>query len=100
MGGSPSWQIDLPTRKLDKSDESQVSTLPLKSFIPSFGGRSMSTSSNYEFDIREMKQLGLMLSLKLSDGSSNPKETFGEGRFPFSLSVESIETAPLALPTS
>jgi hypothetical protein len=38
-----------------------------------------------------MKQLGLMLSLRLSDGSPNPKETFGEGIFDFSLFVESIE---------
>jgi len=38
-----------------------------------------------------MRQIGLMLSLKLSDGSANPKESFGEGIFPFSLIVESLE---------
>jgi hypothetical protein len=38
-----------------------------------------------------MMQIGLMLSLYLSDGRPNPKETFGEGVFPFSLHVKSIE---------
>lgn len=93
-GGSPSWQVDLPTRKLSSNEAAQVETLPLDSFIPSFGGRSVlreEASSRYTFDGSEMRQLGLMLSLRLSDGSPNPKETFGEGIFEFSLFVESIE---------
>lgn len=94
-GGSPSWQVDLPTRKLSSNEAAQVETLPLDSFIPSFGGRSAlkkEERSKFTFDGSEMKQLGLMLSLRLSDGSPNPKETFGEGIFEFSLFVESIET--------
>ena len=97
MGGSPSWQMDLPTQKLGPKDEAQVVTLPLKSFVPSFGGRAAlkeQDRSKYQFHASEMKQLGLMLSLRLSDGSPNPKETFGEGVFDFSLFVESIETIP------
>ena len=97
MGGSPSWQMDLPTKKLSPEDEAQVVTLPLKSFVPSFGGRAAlkeQDRSKSQFHASEMKQLGLMLSLRLSDGSPNPKETFGEGIFDFSLFVESIETIP------
>jgi hypothetical protein len=95
-GGSPSWQVDLPTKKLNGSDEeSQIKTISYASFVPSFGGRSTLSKeerSKYTFDGSEMKQLGLMISLQLSDGSPNPKETFGEGSFDFSLFVESIET--------
>jgi len=95
MGGSPSWQIDLPTTKLGPEDEAQVATIPLESFVPSFGGRAAlkkEDRNKFNFHASEMKQLGLMLSLRLSDGSSNPKETYGEGEFDFSLFVESIET--------
>ena len=35
--------------------------------------------------------MGFMLSLKLSNGSSNPVETFGSGIFPFSLTIRSID---------
>ena len=96
MGGSPSWQVDLPTKKLGPEDEAQIATLPLESFVPSFGGRAAlkkGERSKFQFHASEMKQLGLMLSLRLSDGSPNPKETFGEGEFDFSLFVESIETS-------
>ena len=96
MGGSPSWQVDLPTKKLGPEDEAQVATLPLESFVPSFGGRAAlkkGERSKFQFHASEMKQLGLMLSLRLSDGSPNPIETFGEGEFDFSLFVESIETS-------
>ena len=99
MGGSPSWQVDLPTRKLSPEDKAQVATLPLNSFVPSFGGRASQKKeyregSKYQFHASDMKQLGLMLSLRLSDGSPNPKETFGEGVFDFALFVEAIETIP------
>ena len=96
MGGSPSWQVDLPTKKLGPEDEAQVATLPLESFVPSYGGRAAlkkEERSKFKFHASEMKQLGLMLSLRLSDGSPNPKVTFGEGEFDFSLFVESIETS-------
>ena len=94
-GGSPSWQIDLPTKKLTEKEESETVTLSLDSFVPSFGGRaplSKEEFSKYKFHVGEMKQLGLMLSLRLSDGSPNPKDTFGEGQFDFSLFVESIDS--------
>ena len=94
-GGSPSWQADLPTRKLGPNEAAQIETLRLDSFIPSFGGRSALKEEDrmkYTFDGSEMRQVGLMLSLRLSNGSPNPKETFGEGIFEFSLFVESIET--------
>jgi len=38
-----------------------------------------------------MRQIGVMLSLKRSDGSDNPIETFGTGIFPFSLEILSIQ---------
>lgn len=99
MGGSPSWQTDLPTKTLGPNDEVQEATLSLDSFIPSFGGRSAlkkDDRSKYKFVGSEMKQIGLMLSLYLSDGRPNSKETFGEGLFDFSLFVESIETVSLS----
>ena len=97
-GGSPSWQVDLPTKKLDAMEKSQVADLPLSSFLPSFGGRpslSPEGHSKYGINANQIRQIGLMLSLKLSDGSPNPPETFGKGEFGFSLFVESIETIPL-----
>jgi hypothetical protein len=92
FGRTPSWQINLPT--VNGKEQSVV--LPLVDMKPSFAGRSSSRSSDadlasYKLDIRSIQEIGLMLSLKLSDGSPNPKETFGEGIFPFSLRVESIE---------
>jgi hypothetical protein len=98
LGASPSWQVDLPTQSLSDTEPSQISTLTLDQFQPAFGGgrssRSMTKEEmrlKYKLDPRQMKQLGLMLSLRLSDGSPNPKETFGQGIFDFSLFVESIE---------
>ena len=61
---TPSWQVDLPTQ---------------------------AGITKYMLDITDIREIGLMLSLKLSDGRSNPKETFGEGIFPFSLHVLSIQ---------
>jgi len=100
---SPSWQVDIPTQKQGESGEVQEITLPLSSFLPAWGGRASSKPSGeeqqkYKFDLSEMQEIGLMLSLKLSDGTPYPKETFGEGVFPFSLLVESIE--PLAPSTT
>jgi len=93
---SPSWQADLPT--VDKTngndkEDLQETTIFFDSLKPSFGPRSPSKeeAAKYKFDPTEMKEIGLMLSLLLSDGTSNPKETFGEGIFPFSLFIKSIE---------
>jgi hypothetical protein len=94
MGTSPSWQMDLPTRQLKGSDEWETSVLPLDRFLPSFGGRSPlgeKDRSKYTLRASEMKEIGLMLSLRLADGGPNPEETFGSGVFDFSLEVESIE---------
>ena len=98
MSGTPSWQVDLPTRILSDTEPSQSSTLTLDQFQPAFAGGPARTRLSkeemrlkYKLDPRQMKELGIMLSLKLSDGSPNPKETYGEGIFDFSLFVESIE---------
>lgn len=86
MSRNPSWQIDIPT-----NGEWQDVEIPFDKLLPSFGPRTPSDVSQYRFVPQEMKEVGLMLSLKLADGSPNPKETFGEGIFPFSLKVESID---------
>lgn len=89
---TPSWQVDLPTQ----AGTEQTAVLHLCEMKPAFGGRASSRPSDdditsYVLDITGIREIGLMLSLKLSDGSPNPKETFGEGIFPFSLQVLSIE---------
>lgn len=89
MSRNPSWQMDVPTAS---SNDWQDVEIPFDKLLPSFGPRTPSDASQYKFDSKEMKEMGLMLSLKLSDGSPNPKETFGDGIFPFSLKVESIES--------
>ncbi len=83
---SPSWQCDIPTRK---SDESEEITIPFSSFKPSFGPQPVS-SETAEFDASSVREIGFMLSLQLSDGSRNPKKTFGSGIFPFSFHITSI----------
>jgi hypothetical protein len=92
----PTWQADLPTEDRTDSQEWQESTILLSTLLPAFGGRAQDRPSaeedhGFEFEPTEMRQVGLMLSLRLSDGSPNPKETFGQGTFPFSLRVKSIE---------
>lgn len=89
---SPSWQIDVPTKK-SNDDEWEEITLNLSDFVPSFGGKASTRPDKakaYNLVASEMKQVGLMLSLVLADGTSNPPETFGEGEFEFSLRVESV----------
>ncbi|EJK75448.1 hypothetical protein THAOC_02827 [Thalassiosira oceanica] len=86
----PSWQADIPTK--DGVDETK--TIRLESLVPSFGGVPVTnTGDSHSALLRpeDMKEIGFMLSLKLSDGTANPKETFGSGSFPFSLMVRSIE---------
>lgn len=62
-------------------------------FLPSIGGRTLNKNAKmmFEFHPVQMRQIGLMLSLKLSNGEPNPPTTFGQGIFPFSLFVQSIE---------
>lgn len=85
---SPSWQADIAT-----TGEWQDVTVPLDSLVPSFGGpsRNRLQKDDYHFKASEMKQIGLMLSLRLANGDNNPVETFGEGIFPFALQVKSIQ---------
>lgn len=90
---SPSWQADIVTTETTNFQELVV---PFTTLKPSFGGSAASRPgpdqlAQYRFDPKEIHEIGLMLSLKLSDGSANPKETFGEGIFPFSLHIKSIE---------
>lgn len=85
---SPSWQADLPTT----TDRVEETTLEFNAFKPSFGGRGASRNEldSYVFHAEQMRQLGFMLSLKLSNGDANPVETFGEGIFDFRLEIHDI----------
>jgi hypothetical protein len=90
---NPSWQADIPT-KADGKEETIA--IPLASLKPSWGGGPMSQPTaderaKVEFKAETMRQIGVMLSLNLSDGSPNPVETFGEGIFDFSLRIKSIQ---------
>lgn len=92
---TPTWQADLPTEKREDDSWDEV-TIPYTRLQPAFGGGPKSQPSEeerkqYTFNQLDMKEIGLMLSLRLSDGSPNPPETFGEGVFPFSLKVQSIK---------
>ena len=93
---NPSWQADIPTKSKKEGDDSWDEVLvPFESLVPSIGGASTlseDAKKEYTLDVTEMTELGLMLSLRLSDGSPNPKETFGEGIFPFLLEIQSITT--------
>eukprot|EP00551_Chaetoceros_affinis_P001860 CAMPEP_0203639098 /NCGR_PEP_ID=MMETSP0088-20131115/4939_1 /ASSEMBLY_ACC=CAM_ASM_001087 /TAXON_ID=426623 /ORGANISM="Chaetoceros affinis, Strain CCMP159" /LENGTH=235 /DNA_ID=CAMNT_0050493897 /DNA_START=31 /DNA_END=739 /DNA_ORIENTATION=+ len=91
FSSSPSWQIDLPTK--DSSEEEEACVY-FNDFVPSFGGRaslSQVEREKYSFVNEEMKQIGLMLSLKLSNGDPNPVETFGSGIFDFRLEVDDVQ---------
>jgi len=86
---SPTWQTDIPTKAVWEER-----TFLFKDFKPAFGGgprRQPKDKSIYKFDVADMKDIGFMLSLKLSNGEPNPVETFGEGIFPFSLQVDKIQ---------
>jgi hypothetical protein len=85
---TPSWQSDLPTT----ADKVEETTIDFKSFAPSFGGRGASRNEleSFVFEAEKMKQLGLMLSLKLSNGDANPVHTFGQGIFNFRLEIHDI----------
>lgn len=90
MAKNPSWQVDLPTTK----DEIEEKVLDYTSFLPSFGGRgrlSQDQMKSYVFKASEMGQLGIMLSLKLANGDSNPVETFGQSQSVFDFRLELYE---------
>lgn len=86
---SPSWQADLKT----KSNQLEEQNIDFSSFKPSFGGRGSSRNEldKYIFKQTDMRQIGFMLSLKLSNGDPNPVETFGEGVFDFRLEIHEID---------
>lgn len=81
---SPSWQTDLPT---NKQEETRI--IKLDSLTPSVIGGPVDT--DVKLDPTQVKEMGFMLSLKLSNGQANPVETFGSGIFPFSLKIRSID---------
>lgn len=111
---NPSWQIDIPTfpkidrtstnaeiiKKYNEADDDndwEEMNIYLNDLIPYYVFRS-SRNSNSNMnsqslldDITTMNEMGIMLSLKLSNGNSNPIETFGIDIFPFHLLIESIE---------
>lgn len=88
--GGTSWQVDIPTSASSQSPQTVL--VDMSKMKPSFGGGPSRRQGNVKpFAVEDMTEIGFMLSLKLSDGSPNPKETFGEGIFPFSLKVHSIE---------
>lgn len=86
---SPSWQADLKTKR----NQVEEHKIDFSSFKPSFGGRGSSRQEldKYIFRQLDMKQIGFMLSLKLSNGDPNPVETFGEGIFDFRLEIHEID---------
>jgi NADH dehydrogenase [ubiquinone] 1 alpha subcomplex assembly factor 1 len=103
LARKPSWHVDLPTVKSSENDDGnwQEVVLPFSKLLPLFvsGSNSQVTDEDrkrYKFDASEMKEMGIMLSLRLSDGRPNPVATFGEGIFPFSLLIQSIEPVPLS----
>lgn len=87
---SPSWQHDLPTVQGEEAE----AVLQYINFTPSFGGKPSKNTDGLALVPGEMGQVGIMLSLYLSDGSSNPEETFGAAgtAFDFQLDILSLET--------
>ena len=84
FSAAPSWQVDMPTR----NGITEVQQLELRDFVPSFGGSPMDRTS-HSLVPTEMRELGIMLSLKGAHGQANP--TFEDGTFQFELSVLQIE---------
>ena len=87
---SPSWQHDLPTT----AGEEAEAVLPFGSFTPSFGGAPSRSAAGHSLVPGDMRQVGLMLSLYLSDGAPNPKFGPAGTAFPFSLDVLALEVVP------
>lgn len=84
FSAAPSWQHDVKTKR----GVVETVKLELKDFLPSFGGSAMRRNEHVLLPV-EMRELGLMLSLKDAQGQPNPH--FGEGVFDFGLSVESVD---------
>jgi hypothetical protein len=83
---SPSWQIDIPT---SRNGNKETIIISLDTLTPSLQGGPVETG--VKLNPVEVKEMGFMLSLKLSNGKPNPVETYGEGIFPFALKIHSIE---------
>jgi hypothetical protein len=102
LSKTPSWQSDIPTRHIEPgTTDWDEAIIPLSNLLPNFGGSMRShqpeeEKKNYAFDPAKVQEIGLMLSLKLANGEPNPKETFGQGIFPFSFRLKSIETVTSA----
>ena len=92
----PSWQADLPTiTHPGNIEEWQETDIYFDKLLPAFGGgpsRQPKSTKQFQFASREMKEVGFMLSLRLSDGSPNPPATFGppDSIFDFSLEIHSV----------
>lgn len=86
---SPLWEANLPTTKA----QVETTTLPLDKFIPSFMARQLTPEerSQHTLEPSQLTKIGIMLSSRLSDGSTNPVETYGKGTFGFSLRVDSLK---------
>jgi len=84
---TPSLQQDIPTTT--SSGKEETLEISFDELQASLGPRP--APSHLQLDPATIKEIGFMLSLKLTDGSPNPVETFGEGIFPFSLKIHSIE---------
>jgi len=89
---TPIWQADIPTEKRSDDSSFEEIDLPLDKFLPSFGAKSVPKEelSKYTLNPSDIHLIGVMLSLKLSDGTPNPVETFGSGTFEFQLDINSI----------
>lgn len=95
---TPSWQIDIPTKN---NGQEETVTVDLSTLKPTWGGGprgqpSAQQKAKAQFNVQDMNQIGFMLSLVRTDGTSNPIDTFGEGVFPFSMKVRSIEIEKIA----
>ena len=93
---TPSWQHDLPTTP----GEERSVDLRFSAFVPSFGGAPSRSAAGHVLVPADMRQVGLMLSLYLSDGSPNPERTFGPAgtAFDFSLEVLALEAGECDAP--
>lgn len=79
----------------------QEAILPFDSFLPNMGpGRRrveqhdqqhQQQEQEHVLDPAEMQQMGIMLSLLKANNEPNPPETFGQGIFPFTLEIQSIQ---------
>jgi hypothetical protein len=102
MARKPTWQMDIPTKDYSKEENTetwQEVVIPFHQLLPSFAGSTVLTDAEKswcKFDPNEIAEMGFMLSLKLADGRPNPVETFGQGVFPFSLLIHSIQPTTLS----